>query len=275
MGNIILFIITMTILLLMIYFIYKATNKSNSLAETISYLVLAIIDITLLGIYYLDRFNIPTELGWNINVNTQNWLNFIGTYITGILGAGIGVIASVLITIYQIKKNNEENRIRDNENLRIQNMPMLKYEIETTGYDDPGADIENLIITNCNEDKSMPYELFLNIKNIGLNNIKRVVVDLESPIIKKIYRVIGDKNIIPIEKNEIMKIYKYFNLERGKEYPIKLKIYYQDVLQNWYYQTVDITYEATEINNGSYPIGIVNYKVSEELLLNNDEVPKF
>ena len=72
-----------------------------------------------------------------------------------------------------------------------------------------------------------------------------------------------------------MKIYKYFNLERGKEYPIKLKIYYQDVLQNWYYQTVDITYEATEINNGSYPVGIVNYKVSEELLLNNDEVPKF
>ena len=275
MGNIILFIITMTILLLMIYFIYKATNKSNSIAETISYLVLAIIDITLLGIYYLDRFNIPTELGWNINVNTQNWLNFIGTYITGILGAGIGVIASVLITIYQIKKNNEENRIRDNENLRIQNMPMLKYEIETTGYDDPGSDIENLIITNCNKDKSTPYELFLNIKNIGLNNIKRVIVDLESPIIKKTYRVIGDKNIIPIEKNEIIKIYKYFNLERGKEYPIKLKIYYQDVLQNWYYQTVDITYEATKINNGSYPIGIVNYEVSEDLLLNNDEVPKF
>ena len=50
MGNIILFIITMVILVLMIYFIYKATNESNSLAEKLSYFLLAIIDIILLSI---------------------------------------------------------------------------------------------------------------------------------------------------------------------------------------------------------------------------------
>ncbi|CDE82578.1 putative uncharacterized protein [Clostridium sp. CAG:273] len=109
MGNIILFIITLTIISLTLYFIYKSTEKSNSLVEKISYIVLAIVDSAILIIYYFDRFNVPTELGWNINVNTQNWLNFIATYTTGIISAGIAALVSVFVTIYQIKKNNEEN----------------------------------------------------------------------------------------------------------------------------------------------------------------------
>ena len=63
MGNIILFIITLTIISLTLYFIYKSTEKSNSLVEKISYIVLAIVDSAILIIYYFDRFNVPTELG--------------------------------------------------------------------------------------------------------------------------------------------------------------------------------------------------------------------
>lgn len=274
MGNVILYIITMAILLLMIYFIYKATNKSNSLAEIISYLVLAVIDITLLGIYYLDRFNIPTELEWNINVNTQNWLNFIGTYITSILGAGIGAIVSVFITIYQIKKNNEENNKRDSENLRIQNMPMLKYEIKTEGSKAEEIDIEHLIISNYEDTTSILYDLFISIKNIGLNNVKKILVDFESEMVNSTYRIMGKNSLIPIEKNETKHIYSYFALENGKEYEMKLNVYYQDVLQNWYCQIVNINYSATKIRNGSYPLGKVEYKVNEEVLLDDKEVPK-
>lgn len=273
MGNIILFIITMVILVLMIYFIYKATNESNSLAEKLSYFLLAIIDIILLSIYYLDRFNIPTALGWNINVNTQNWLNFIGTFITGILGAGIGVITSVFITIYQIKKNNEENTKRDSENLRIQNMPMLKYEIETKRTYKEQIDIEHLIITNCDDKIAISYDLFISIKNIGLNNVKRIMVDFESPIVNNIDRILGNNTVIPIERNETKKIYRYFALESGKKYEIKLKVYYEDVLQNWYCQIVDINYNATNISNGSYSLGNVEYKVNEEVLIDDKEVP--
>lgn len=274
MGNIILFTITMTTVVFMIYFIYKATNKSNSLTETISYLVLFVIDITLVGIYYLDRFNIPTELGWNLNVNTQNWLNFIGTFITGILSAGIGAIVSVCITIFQIKKNNEENTKRDNENLRIQNMPMLKYEIKTTNEENKKIDTEKLIMTNCDEKLSTTYNLFVTIKNIGLNNVKRIIVDFESSIVKNTDRIVGKKNIIPMEKNESKNIYTYFDLEMGKEYLIKLNVYYEDVLQNWYYQTVDISYEASKVHNGTYPIGIVDYQVNEEILIDSNKIPK-
>lgn len=66
----------------------------------------------------------------------------------------------------------------------------------------------------------------------------------------------------------------YFALESGKEYEMKLKVYYEDVLQNWYCQIVDIDYNATTITNGSYPLGTVEYKVNEEILLDDKEVPK-
>ena len=55
---------------------------------------------------------------------------------------------------------------------------------------------------------------------------------------------------------------------------MKLKVYYEDILQNWYCQIVDIEYNATNISNESYPMGIVNYKVNDEVLLKNKGVPK-
>lgn len=274
MGNIILFIMTMAVIVLMLYFIYKAFDKSSNMVERISYVVLAIIDVTLFGIYYLDKFNIPTELGWNKNVNTQNWLNFLGTYITGIISAGIGAVVSVFITIYQIRKNNEDNEKRDSENLRIQNMPMLKYEIETTNAENKKIDIEELIISNCDHNVSIPYNLFVTIKNIGLNNVKRIIVDFESAIVKNKERILGKNNIIPMEKNESKNLYTYFALETGKEYLIKLNVYYEDVLQNWYYQTVDIYYNASKVHNGTYPIGIIHYQINEETSIDVNEVPK-
>lgn len=72
MGNVILFIITMIIIGLTLYFIGRSMRKSNDLVEKICYIVLAVVNSTFLIIYYLDKFNIPTELGWNVNVNTQN-----------------------------------------------------------------------------------------------------------------------------------------------------------------------------------------------------------
>ena len=47
----------------------------------------------------------------------------------------MGVTASIYIAVNQIKKNNEENERRDKENLRIQNMPLLKYNINTEAED--------------------------------------------------------------------------------------------------------------------------------------------
>ena len=154
-------------------------------------------------------------------------------------------------------------------------MPMLKYEIKTTGMEEKiKIDMEHLIISNCNEKNTSTYELLILIKNIGLNNVKRIIIDLESTILNNKNKIIDYNNIIPIEKNETKSIYRFFSLERDKEYPMKLIIYYQDVLQNWYCQTIDIRYETTKYNKNSSAIGQIKYKVNEEILINEEEVPK-
>lgn len=139
---------------------YKATEKSRGKVEQALYIILAIINSIMLIIYYVDRFNIPTELDWATNVNTQNWLNFISTYFSTGINTGIAALVSVLVTKYQIKKNNEDNEKRDKENLRIQNMPMLKYEITTKGINDNNkVERDDIIISNCEEKDTMTYEI--------------------------------------------------------------------------------------------------------------------
>lgn len=275
MSNMILFLFNITLLLLVLVLMYKLLKKSSDFIEKIVYIVLAIIYVSILIIYYLDRFNIPTQLGLHTNVNTQLWLEIICNYITVMLSAGITIAVSIGITRYQIKKNNEDNDKRDKENLRIQNMPMLKYEIKTNGFEEKiEIDTEHLIISNCNGKNTSTYELFILIKNIGLNNVKRIIIDLESTILNKTNKIIDYNIIIPIEKNETKSIYRYFSLERDKEYPMKLIVYYQDVLQNWYCQTIDIRYEATKYNKNSSAIGKISYTVNEEILINKEKVPK-
>lgn len=261
-------------LFLIVTFCYKKYKKSQDGLEKSLYILGIFVYIIPVIMFYLDRYNIPTILGWGKNVNTQNWLAFLASYSSGVVSAIIGAIVLVIVTILQIKKNNEDNAKRDSENLRIQNMPMLKYEIKTVNEENKKIDIEKLVMTNCDDKLSTTYNLFVTIKNIGLNNVKRIIVDFESPLVKNIDRIVGKKNIIPMEKNESKNIYTYFDLEIGKEYLIKLNVYYEDVLQNWYYQTVNIYYEASKVHNGTYPIGIVDYQVNEETSIDVNKILK-
>lgn len=268
MGNVILFIITLTIISLTLYFIYKSTEKSNSLVEKISYIVLAIVDSAILIIYYLDRFNVPTELGWNINVNAQNWLNFIATYITGIISAGIAALVSVFITIYQIKKNNEENDKRDKENFRIQNMPLLKYDcvqgkntsVELTQLD-----------TNIEEDKGVTQQITLSLKNIGLNSIRKYYIKVESNILKHEYIFEIVKESV-IEKGQEVIIPFVLRLKTKQIYNFKITLYYQDLVFNIYEQNVLLEYELSNVNDGLNYYSNYKFKVQEEKQI--DDFPK-
>lgn len=250
--------------------LFKKIEKSKDNIEKIVGVITIIIINVFLIIYYIDRFNLPTELKINTNVDTQNWLIIITTCIASIISSAIGGLIAFGIARDQIKENNKQN----SENLRIQNMPMLKYEIKTEGSKDGKIGIEHLIISNCENKSSIPYDLFISIKNIGLNNVKRILVDFESAVVNHKYRILGKNNLIPIEKNEIQEIYRYFALESGKEYEMKLKVYYEDVLQNWYCQIVDINYNATNISNGSYQLGYVQYKVNEEIRIDLNDIPE-
>lgn len=265
MGNVILFIITLTIISLTLYFIYKSTEKSNSLVEKISYIVLAIVDSAILIIYYLDRFNIPTELGWNINVNTQNWLDFIATYTTGIISTGIAALVSVSVTIYQIKKNNEENDKRDKENFRIQNMPLLKYDclqeentlLELTQLD-----------TNIAEDKGVAQQITLSLKNIGLNSIRKYYIKIKSNILKREYIFeIAKENVI--EKGQEVIIPFVLRLKTEETYNFKITLYYQDLVFNIYEQDVMLEYKLFNINDGLNYCYNYQFMVQEEKQIDN------
>lgn len=269
MENIVLFIITMIALISIIYIIYRANKEGNSRYEKISYFILALTEIIILTIYFLDRYNIPSELGMNDNVNTQNWLVFLGTYVTGMLGAGISAAVSIFVMRHQIKKNNEDNIKRDKENLRVQNMPILKYLIDTENKSK--GTLEGLIITNA--DNGNAYNLNISIKNIGLNNIKNIKVDFKSSIIgHSIYRILGNQSIEVLEKGEEIELKKFFSLKPSNEpYDIDLVIYYEDVLSNWYRQILNIHYTATDVSKDGY-ISTVRYEVNKEEIIEEKEI---
>lgn len=246
MGNIILFIITLTIICLTLYFIYKSTEKSNSLVEKISYIILATVDSAILIIYYFDRFNVATELGWNTNVNTQNWLNFIATYTTGIISAGIAALVSVFVTIYQIKKNNEENDKRDKENFRIQNMPLLKYDCVQAR----NASVKlTQLDTNIEENKGVTQQITLSLKNIGLNSIRKYYMKIESNILKRKYIFEIVKESV-IEKGQEVIIPFVLRLKTEEIYNFKITLYYQDLVFNIYEQDVILEYKLFSANDG-------------------------
>ncbi len=271
MTEIISFIIVFAIILIFAILNYKKCKTGGEQIIFIFYVIIISIPII---IYYLDLWNIPSRLNLMKNMDSQNWLGFLFTYVSTIVSSVIGVTASIYIAFIQIRKSNEDNEKRDKENLRVQNMPLLTYKIETTGYEYHESDIYRLIKSNCDEKTSISYDLFISIKNIGLNNVKRIIADVESSVLNNTERIIGKETLIPVEKNETLTTYRYFNLESGKEYEMKLKVYYQDVLQNWYCQIVDVSYNATKIHNGSNSIGVVKYKVNKEVLINSKEIPE-
>lgn len=263
-------IIVLAIMFFEFYFYYK---KCENCLLKIIFSLLSLSFLIPIVIYVVDKENIPTYLGLSINVNCQNWLSFLANYSAGIMSAIIGAIVLVLVTKWQLDKNNGDSIERDKENLRIQNMPLIKYEISSENFIEK-TDINHFIETKyCRKEKTI-YNLFVSLKNIGLNSVKRIIIDFESTIISKKDRILGKNTIVSVEKNEIIEIYRIFTLKNNEEYDITLNIYYEDVLQNWYHQVIDINYNATDIYKNSFPIGEIKYKVYEEEKIDFKNIPE-
>lgn len=274
MGDILLYTLSLILIGIMFYLSYRAIKKAESLAEKITELIMAMVMFIFLIIYYSDRYDIPSKLNMTMNINAQNWLSFIGNYVSAVISAIIGALVAVWSAIYQIKKNNEENNRRDKENLKIQNMPILKYDINTeikgTG------DLSELIVTNKENEVGNAYNLNIILKNIGMNSIKNIIIDFRSLVINNsIYRLLGKNAVNPIEKGEIVELNKYFSLKSSNNYyEMYLDIYYQDVLSNWYKQEIQIHYTASRnFNNEGYS-GRLTYEVQKEIEISENEIEK-
>ena len=239
-------LIFITILLLLVLFIKFNYKKCKTNIEKVIFMLYMIICATPIIIYYLDVLNIPSQLNLTKNIDSKNWLNFLFTYISTIVSSIIGVTASIYIAFNQIKKNNEENERRDKESL--------------------GKFITTTI------ESGQVYEIKFSFKNIGLNSVKNIIIDYESNVTNSTYRLLGKDSIVAVEKGEEIKYNYLLALEVNSITKIKLIVYYEDILSNWYKQILNITYRASnESKNGNY-IGEVNYFVEKEERIEENEI---
>lgn len=257
--EIIWFIIIFVIMFLFIKLNYK---KCENNVERILFILYSIIVMTPIIIYYLDLWNIPSNLKLTRNIESQNWLSFLANYTSSIISAIIGATVSIYLVFFQIRKNNEDTEKRDKENLRFQNMPILKYTIDTK--QNVPIELKNLVETNIESLKT--YQLTVGIKNIGLNSIKSIKVDMKINELNIKKSVLGNNTLEVLEKGNEIFIRKFFKLEgNNQKYNFEIIVCYEDLLNNWYKQIINVEYLATDyLEDGNY-IGNIEYIVNKEI----------
>ena len=255
------FICYLIMIVILIIYLYLIVKDNKNILEKFIAFILAVVLFVPMFIYYLDLWNIPTYLNLTHNIDTKQWLQFIWDYGATMISTFVATFTSIGIMFYQIKKNNEDIEKRDIENLRIQNMPILKYTIDT--YKEVPSD--NLLITNVDGDGIKTYNLSIDIKNIGLNSIKQIKIKIEEKELNVNGYLYGNNGIEVLEKGDSVLLQRYFRLEgNNKEYNFKMIFTFQDIIDNWYEQVIDIKYIATNYCCEGKYIGEIDYTICKE-----------
>ena len=248
-------IIRIAVLVPSIIYLTKLYKESKTILEKVLCLALFFVVLTPIIIYYLDKYNIPTFFKWNENVNTQNWLSFLSSYLSSIAGAVVSAAVLVIVTIKQMDRTLKENQVRDKEERRINNMPLLEYKI----FSNEDRNKKICRVDTVFED-GFTCGINLKIKNIGMNSVRKSFIVLSSPEVttKKCFEV--DKQSC-IYKEETKELKFLLTLPAG-EYKFTLKVYYEDLLKNWYMQKIEISCNVVDYKI----IGKINldYKVYDE-----------
>lgn len=252
----------------------KQYKKENNNIYRMFYFVVGTSYFILVLIYNLDRYNIPTKFGWIENINSQNWLAFLSTYISSIASAIIGALFLIAVTVKQLEYTSKDSEKREQENLRIQNLPILKYSFDSENKLLGEGD---RIITNAEGEDA--YSFNLHLKNVGLNTIKSLKIDFKSDLINNsMERMLGKEDLEIMEKGEEKEVNKFFNLTYSDvPYKIVVTVSYEDVLSNWYKQEVYVEYTTVNVVNPDDCTGLIKYNVKEAeivSLANNLSEPK-
>ena len=226
---------------------YKMYKEAEDSIEKVIYMIATMIIGTPYIIYILDRYNIPSRFGYINNINTSDWLNFIGSYSSAIITSILSAIFLVIVTKQQIERTYKDNVTLNKESYRIQNLPYLQYELL--------YDIENSMdfvktkwIMIGNQEQYVPIEFSISMKNIGLNSIRKIYMKVNSEMMKS---------------DEIVELYNQGCIEQGKnkkkdfvitglakgDYIFWITIYYQDLMKNWYEQKIRLDLHVTNIHD--------------------------
>ena len=106
-------VIQIILLFAIIRFCIKKYKEENDTGYKFLYLTTIICWLLLALIYNFDRYNLPSWMGWTTNIDTQDWLTFLGSYLPGIISTIVSAIMLLWVTAIQIKTNREDNEKRD------------------------------------------------------------------------------------------------------------------------------------------------------------------
>ena len=215
---------------------------------------------TLLGVLISDYTDLFSNLGIMKHININNYIELVASIIGGII--------AFYIAKYQIEKTNEENKNNEKESLRIQNMPILKYEIDTEHK--ANGNIDELLFMMIKEKNSGTYELNLSVENIGNTTVRNINAYIYSNEISNKYQnLINNNSKNPMKSGDVININRFMELNIDNVYDFEYIIYYQDILFNWYKQIIKVKYRASNITNGNYK-GEMFYITEEEKLISED-----
>ena len=170
--NVILFfllcILSFFIIVKFIIWFYKEYKSiENSAIQSLIILMFVSIAFPVL-IFILDRNNFFGNIGYLKNISSNNWHSFLATYGSSLISALIGAAFLVVVTGIQMDRSKEDNDDLAKKQLRLQNLPVLKFKVDYEINTKPGptividaklSDVRNLVYAN------------INIKNIGLGRI--------------------------------------------------------------------------------------------------------
>lgn len=214
----------------------------------------------LLAILCADVKDITSHFCLLKHINIDNYIEIVSAIIGGVI--------AFYIAKYQIEKTNEENKKNEKESLRIQNLPILKYEIDTEHKSKEDLGEQIFIIIKDND--TGIYNLNLEINNIGNTTIRNINTYIYSDeICNKYQNLIDNNSKNPMKSGDILNINRFMELNMNRLYKFKYIIYYQDILLNWYKQVINVDYRTSTKENGNYK-GYIIYTAEEEILINDD-----
>jgi len=246
--------------------LYKEYKKSETIDEQAIFWVVVIIFGTPLLIYYFDLYNWPSKIGWVNAQNSIRWFEFITAYLSAIISALIGAVVLIVMTNKQINLQRE----KDNEDMRIQNLPLLTYEISEERLEE----YHTVYLVNGNSESNRNYNLYFTIQNLGLNHARNVscaVYENGIKIFKSMLKL--NQSIIKKDKSVCLNLIFNYNYESNsnKNYKeIDIEVFYEDLLNNCYSQKIknylEITNEAGS-KYGGYRFYIIDSVIEKEKLL--------
>lgn len=241
---------------------YKNYKKEKDEFIKLFYELMVIVLIIPEVIYFLDIYNIPSKFNLINDINTSDWLNFIGTYSSGIMATIISAYFLIYMTMKQINRTFEDNQDLNKENSRLQNLPFIEYNITSLKSNKTNRFQEIYLDSKYENDCSSLY-FSLILKNIGLNSIRKTFIKFTSELlVEECNFELDGQSIIEKESCKILNF--HISKVPSGNYMLKFKIIYQDLLKNWYEQNVEVGFDLTDIYISNSRKFKSNIKVLEE-----------